>query len=125
MTGFDSDPFIIWSIRILVVMMLAFVTALMVRVILNAITGKLEFADVVIDPTTGKMSWKQLFGMGAAGSIIVAVMRDASDGTLSWELAAVVLSAAGLIELGNKGLNAFESVGIAKARATVQAEDGK
>ena len=125
MTGFDSDPFILWSIRVLIVMMLAFAVALMTRVIIEAIAGRLEFVDVVRDPDTGKMSWKQLFGMGAAGSIIVAVMRDASDGTLSWELAAVVLSSAGLLELGNKGLNAFESVGVAKAKATVQPEAPK
>jgi len=125
MSGFDSDPFIVWSIRILVVMMLAFTVALMARVIIEAVAGRLEFVDVVRDPDTHKMSWKQLFGMGASGSIIVAVMRDASDGTLSWELAAVVLTAAGLLELGNKGINMFESVGVAKAQATTQPEAPK
>jgi len=116
MNGFDSDPFILWSIRITIILMLAFVVALMVRIILATISGRLDFADVVCGPS-GRMSWKKLFGIAAAGTVLTAVLRDAADGTLSWELVAVVLGAAGLIDVGAGGLNVWEKIGMAKARA--------
>jgi hypothetical protein len=117
MSGFDTDPFVLWSLRIGVVLMLALAVAMMVRIIVATISGRLDFADVVCGPS-GRMSWKKLFGITASGVVLMAVLRDAADGTLSWELVAVVLGAAGLIDLGAGGLNVWEKIGTTKARQT-------
>lgn len=116
MTSFESDPFIVWSIRITIVLMMAFVVALMARVILAVISGRLDMVDMICGPS-GRMSWKKLFGMAAGGTILMAVLRDAADGTLSWELAAVTLGAAGLIDLAAGGLNVWEKIGTTAAKA--------
>jgi hypothetical protein len=112
--NFESDPYILWSIRVGVIFMLAFVVALLLRVLMGTIAGRLDLADIVCGPS-GRLSWKKLFGIAAAGTVLIAVLRDAADGTLSWELAAVTLGAAGLIDLGASGINVYEKIGMRKA----------
>jgi hypothetical protein len=111
--NFESDPYILWSIRIGVIFMLAFTVAVMVRVVVGAVSGRLDPADMLCGPS-GRLSWKKAFGLAAAGTVLVAMLRDAADGTLSWELAAVVLGAAGLIDLGSTGMNVWEKLGTLK-----------
>jgi hypothetical protein len=108
-SGFESDPWVLWAIRAAIWMVLAFVAILGFRMIWGMWDGKLDVADLVTGPS-GRLSNAALCYFVGVGVASMAVLRDAADGTLSWEVLAVYLVALGIFDVGKRGLNALEII---------------
>lgn len=106
MIGLETDPFMLWAIRGAVYLLLLLVAALIAQLLWAVVKGDLYLPDVLTGPS-GRLSWKKIGGVMMTGAVAMAVMRDAADGTLSWELAAVALVAAGMIDVAGGALNEF------------------
>jgi hypothetical protein len=108
-SGFDTDVWILWALRAAVWMTLLFVAILGLRMLWGMHRGNFDVVDLVTGPG-GRLSNMALGYFVGVGVGSLAVLRDAADGTVSWEVLAVYLGALGLFDVGKRGLNVLEII---------------
>lgn len=106
--SFDSNPFAVWAIRVMMGLVLLLVAALVAQLLHAVFTGRIYLPDLFLD--RGNLSWKKIGGVMLTFAVFMAILRDAADGTLSWELAAVGLFGAGLIDATGGGLGLIDKL---------------
>jgi hypothetical protein len=106
---FTRDTVVIWATRVCVLALAALILALVTRLIYGAIRGRIDLADLLTGPS-GRLSWSRAFGTVAAGASTMMLMELSAAGKLSWEHLMVYLAAAGLVDLGKRGLTTWETV---------------
>lgn len=109
MSGFDTDIWVLWALRAAVWMTLAFVAILGLRMLWGMWRGYFDIVDLVSGPS-GRLSNMAMAYFVGVGVGSLAVLRDAADGTMSWEVLAVYLGALGLFDVSKRGLNVIEMV---------------
>lgn len=112
MTDLDllaRDPVVLWSIRVCTLALVALILALVSRLIYGALRGRIDLADLLTGPS-GRLSWSRAFGTIAAGAATMIVLELSSNGKITWEILAVYLLAAGLIDMGKRGMAMFETI---------------
>ncbi len=105
----SRDPVVLWTTRVCVVALAALILALVVRLFYGAIRGRIDLADLLTGPS-GRLSWSRAFGTVAAGASTLMLMELSSSGKLQWEHLFVYLGAAGLVDLGKRGMTMWEKV---------------
>lgn len=106
--SFDSNPFAIWVIRVMMGLFLLLIAALVAQLLHAVFTSRIYLPDLFLD--RGNLSWKKIGGVLLTSAVFLAVLRDAADGTLSWELALVALVGAGLIDAAGGGLGVLDKL---------------
>jgi hypothetical protein len=116
---FTRDTVVIWATRVCVLALAALILALVTRLIYGAIRGRIDLADLLTGPS-GRLSWSRAFGTVAAGASTMMLMDLSAAGKLSWEHLMVYLAAAGLVDLGKRGLVTWETVTKTKQNGSAQ-----
>lgn len=109
MNSFESDPLVLWAIRAWIWLLFFGAVALGVRVMCLTLRGQCDPVDLLRGPG-GRLSNMATGYYVALGVGAIAVLRDAADGTASWELLAVFMGLAGAADVAKRGLNVLETI---------------
>lgn len=103
------DPVVVWSLRVCTVALAILIVSLVSRLVYGAIRGRIDLADLLTGPS-GRLSWSRAFGTVAAGAATMVVLELSAAGKITWEILGVYLMAAGLIDMGKRGMAMMETI---------------